>query len=123
MNCYGEQCERWIQFLEQHKSLSRFHIGYSNIDDNQFERFTNLPNLSELTISRLESEPIDDDSDLQSQTLKIETITKFMATHEKLEKFALGTCEQSEKLELQQIFENEWKITDFNNCLSFERRN
>lgn len=111
MNCYGEKCDHWIDFLKKHRNITRFHIGNSNMNDDQFNRITDLPNLIEMSISHLQGEPF-----------QIETIVRFMENHDKIMKFNLGSCRQSEKDIFRRKFEDHWTITDYHKCLSFERR-
>lgn len=111
MNCYGEKCDRWIDFLKKHRNISRFHIDHSNMNDDQFNRITDLPNLIEMTISHLQGEPF-----------QIETIVRFLEDHDKIIKFNLGSCRQSEKEILRGKFEEHWTITDYHKCLTFKRR-
>lgn len=111
MNCYGEKCNHWINFLRNHQNITRFHIDHSNMNDDQFKRITNLPNLIEMTISHLQGEPF-----------QIETIIRFLENNDKIMKFNLGSCRQSDKNILRGKFEDQWIIIDYFKCLTFERR-
>lgn len=113
MNCKDKECDRWIPFLESHNNVSRFHIGYAKMDDNQFGRLMNLPhlpNLTELTVEHLES-----------GFLKVETIAAFMKDRGNLLKFSLGTFQQSDKSNFVNNLGKQWKITDDDGCLLFTK--
>lgn len=111
MNCYGEQCNNWVNFVRDHDSLSRFYIGYSDMNDQQFERLTDLPNLVECSIEHL-----------QKNHFAIDTVVRFLNMHRNLQTFKLGSCRDSDKETFKQNLEKEWEISDYKKCLSFERR-
>lgn len=111
MNCYGEQCNNWIDFVRDHNNLSRFYIGYSDMNDLQFERLSDLPNLVEMVIEHL-----------QRNFFAIDTVVRFLNTHPNLQTFKLGSCQDSDKKTFKQSLEKEWETSDYHKCLSFERR-
>lgn len=112
MKCYHQKCNHWIDFFQHHNNLTRLHIDDSNINDNQFKLITDLMNLVEMSVTYLQGEP-----------LQVGTIIRFMENHNNLMKFSLGTCRSTDKEILQTNFENQWNITNYHNCLAFERTN
>lgn len=102
----------WMEFFERHQQITKFHLRHWSISDDQFEKLTSfLPNLVEMTTSSL-----------QNNTIKSDTISQFIESHRKLNKFELDSCEEAEKREFLMKFENNWKIQDYRQCASFQRR-
>lgn len=102
----------WVEFFERHQQITKFHLRHWSISDDQFEKLTSfLPNLVEMTTSSL-----------QNNTIKSDTISRFIESHRKLNIFELDSCEEAERRALLMKFENNWKIQDYRQCASFQRR-
>lgn len=110
IKCDENQCDKWRVFVEKYRNLRRLHVRSSSISNDQFERLTNLPNLEDVSVFLLDE-----------HLIGIETVVKFMESHGKLKSFQLNSCKEIDKEILYGKFQREWKIIDYEQCLSFER--
>lgn len=102
----------WIHFAESHRQLSRFHLKYWSMDDDQFEKLTlHLPNLVEMSVTSLKGNAIGTNA-----------ISRFIESHSKLARFDVDMCRDAEKRTLRTKFEKKWKIQDYRQCASFQRK-
>lgn len=101
-----------VRFLGNHMNLTHFHLNYKEMSDSEFQRITSsLPNLEEMIISSLSKETIGSDS-----------VVKFIESHDKLMKFTLNRCQETDKIILRRKCEDKWLIQDYDEGLSFQRR-
>lgn len=102
----------WIHFTESHRQLSRFQLKYWSMDDDQFEKLTShLPNLVEMSVTSL-----------NGNVIGTNAISQFIESHSKLARFDVDMCGDAEKRTLRTKFENKWKIQDYRQCASFQRK-
>lgn len=112
MYFYSIFFDEWSEFLSKHKQLLRFHLNYWSMDDGQFEQLTSLlPDLVEMSISSL-----------QGNSFNADTISRFIQSHEKLQKINLDTCNEDEKRVFRDLFEKDWNVQDFRQCVSIQRK-
>lgn len=97
------QSSAWVEFLEKHQNISRFHIrGHGTESDlhEQFERITiKIPNLKEMSI-------------VSERMVEVNAVVRFIETHVKLMKFEIIPCTRDVKEILKRKFELQWNINN-----------
>lgn len=106
--------DEYIRFLQEHNQLRRFHLGYWNITDEEFEALTvEQTNLVEMTLERTRD----------VRFIGVNSIIKFIENHAHLMKFNVDACSADDYETIHQVFEDKWTIKDRVKGISMERIN